>query len=258
MATVAELGAQTCPTTNDTWVSHELGFRNALAQAFGDRRFTLQDVWRDRPGTRVWPYLWERFPEVGRRWPEPAWAELMRRELGRLPGVEPAPGSRGGEGWRVAPAIVDRLAREREEADAARVARNTPHQAAATALSSRFATITLHETAQRAEAAYPNLDLVPFREGGEVKLATVGTVIGKWSHAHRYAGVTIHGDTGRISCAWEHAAKLARVLAQLDEVVARRVEAAARHHEARLSVLAPYRTTSAAQPTLPASVRRGR
>ena len=234
-----------------------MGFCNALAQAFGDRRFTLQDLWRERPGTRAWPYLWERFPGVGRQWPEPAWADQMRQELGRLSGVEPAPGLRGGEGWRVAPAVVDRLAREGEKAETARAARNAPLQASAAALSSRFAIITLDEVAQRAKAAYPDLDLVPRRDGGALRPATVGTAIKEWSRAHRYAGVTVHGDTGRVSCAWEHTAKLARVLAQLDEVVARRVEAAAGHHEARLAALAPYRTTGAPRPVIPASERQG-
>ncbi len=87
---------------------------------------------------------------------------------------------------------------------------------------------------------------------------TVGTVIHDWSQTSRYAGITIHDDTGRISCAWEHADKLARVLALLDEVVAHRIETAARHYEARLAALAPHRTAGAAQPTIPVSARRGR
>ena len=258
MATAAELGAQACPATNGPWGPHELGFRNALAQTFGDRRFTLQDVWRERPGTHAWPYLWERFSGVSRKWPEPAWAEQMRLQLGRLPGIEPAPGSRGGEGWRVAPVVVERLVRKGEEAEAARAARNAPRQAAAAALSSRLAVITLDEAAQRAEAAYPNLELVPRWEWGVLRPTTVGTVIEEWSRVHRYAGVTVYGVPGRVSCAWEHAAKLARVLAQLDEVVARRIEAAARHHKARLAALAPHRTTDTPQPTIPANERTGR
>lgn len=243
--------------------AHELAFRNALVQLYGDQRFTLQDLWRERPGSYAWPYLWERFPAADRRWPEPAWGERMRRELERLSGIEPAPGPRGGEGWRVAPAVVDRLARERE---AVRTARNAPHHAAAAALSSRFATITLDEAAQRVQAAYPALDLLPRRDCslqrpllmGMFIQDTVGAVIHDWVRTRRYAGIAIHGETGRISCAWEHAGKLARVLAQLDEVVARRIEAAARHHEARLAALAPHRMAGAAPPTIPAGVRRGR
>ena len=31
---------------------HETGFRNALVLAFADGRFSLQDLWRERPGSR--------------------------------------------------------------------------------------------------------------------------------------------------------------------------------------------------------------
>lgn len=165
----------------------------------------------------------------------------MRRELGRLQGIEPAPGPRGGEGWRVAPAVVEQLAREREGAAAARMERNAPQRAAAAALSSRFAAVTLDEAAQQVRAAYPDLELVPRRKWGRLCPFSVGMVVSEWSRTHRYGGIMVHGDSGVITCEWQHAGKLARVLDQLDAVVAHRIEAAAKHHQTQLAALTPYR-----------------
>lgn len=251
-ATAAELGAQACPAERDTLSSHEVAFRAAVAQAFGNKRFTLRDLWRERPGSHAWPALWEFFPTPR---PDPRWEDQMRRKLERLQGIEPAPGPRGGEGWRVAPTVVQQLVHALENAAASRTARNASQRAAAATLSSRFAAVTLDAAAQQVRAAYPQLDLAPRRkwdvQGVILEAATVGTVIQDWFRAHRYAGMTVHSDSGVITCDWQHAAKLARVLSRLDDVVARRVEVAARHHEGRLAALAPYRSVSSAAASEP-------
>ena len=233
---------------------HETGFRNALVLAFGKGRFSLRDLWRERPGNHAWPALYEGVGAA--RWPERAWAERMRRELMRLPGVEPAPGPRGGESWRVSPVVAEQIIGKREDAKAAQAAKNSPQRTAAAALSSRFATITLDEAAQRVEARYPHVELAPRQEWGELRPVHLDTIVADWSRTHRYAGLRV--VDGAITCDWQHAGKLAHVLAQLDDLVAHFIEAAAKHHQARLAALAPYRTAAVGSAAVPARPRRRR
>ena len=233
---------------------HETGFRNALVLAFEKGRFSLQDLWRERPGNHAWPALYEGVGAA--RWPEPAWTELMRRELTRLPGIELAPGPRGGEGWRVSPAVAEQISGNRENAKAARAAKNSPQRAAAAALSSRFAIVTLDEAAHRVEARYPDVELAPRQEWGELRPVHVDTIVKDWSRTHRYAGLSV--VDGTVACDWQYAGKLARVLAQLDDMVAHHIEVVARHYEARLEALAPYRPAAMALVAVPVRPRRRR
>jgi len=233
---------------------HETGFRNALVLAFAKERFSVQDLWRERPGSHAWPALYE---DVGAaRWPERAWAERMRQELMRLPGVEPAPGPRGGEGWRVSPTVAEQIIGKREDAKAARAAKNSRQRTAAAALSSRFATITLDEAAQRVEARYPRVKLAPRQEWGVLRPVHVNTIVEDWSRTHRYVGLSV--ADGTVACDWQLAGKLALALAQLDDVVAHHIEAAAKYHEGLLTALAPYRTAATAPAAVPARPRRRR
>lgn len=232
---------------------HETSFRNALVLAFAKERFSLQDLWRERPGSRVWPALYD---GVGARRPEEDWADRMRRDLTRLPGIEPAPGPRGGEGWRVSPIVAEQIIGKREDAKAARVATNSRQRTAAAALSSRFAIVTLDEVKQQVEARYPHVELPPRREWGKLRTVHVGAIVKDWFRTHRYAGLSVDDET--VACDWQHAGKLARVLAQLDDVVAQNIEAAAKYHERRLAALAPYRTAAVASAVVSGRPRRRR
>ena len=258
LAVLAEANARlatndpSCRRQDAALSPHETGFRNALVLAFGKGRFSLHDLWRERPGSRTWPALYEGF--AAGQWPEPAWAERMRRELMRLPGIEPAPGPRGGEGWRMSPVVAEQIIGTREGAKAAQAAKNSRQRTAAAALSSRFATVTLDEAAQQVVARYPHVELTLRREWGVLQPVHVGTIVADWSRTHRNADLSVADRT--VACDWQHAGKLARVLAQLDDVVAHFIEAAARHHEARLSALAPYRTAAMALVAVPARPRR--
>jgi hypothetical protein len=71
----------------------------------------------------------------------------------------------------------------------------------------------------------------------------LGTIVEEWSRQHRYAGISVTTALfgAVLACHWETADKLARALARLDAVVAKHVEAVARHYERQLAALAPYR-----------------
>ncbi|WP_194726479.1 hypothetical protein [Noviherbaspirillum malthae] len=59
---------------------------------FGANRFTLNELWSVVEGRRTWPGF-----------PTPEWKEHMLKVLKECPLVEPAPGPRGGAGWRLKP-----------------------------------------------------------------------------------------------------------------------------------------------------------
>jgi hypothetical protein len=77
------------------------------AEEFLDRigadRFTINDLWHKTAITRR-----------AVAYPTREWADDWRRELAALSFIEPAPGARGGEGWRVVPAVVEEIRRGRE------------------------------------------------------------------------------------------------------------------------------------------------
>ena len=59
------------------------------AKKFGTSRFTIRELWHEEGG--------------GARWPTPAFAATMKKELAALPFVQEDRGPRGGAGWRITP-----------------------------------------------------------------------------------------------------------------------------------------------------------
>ena len=181
---------------------------------FGTARFTLRDYWRRKLRRSGFPFPHE--------------AKAIADQLDGLPCLEPAPGPRGGQGWRVSPAAIEALGQARERA--------------AAALTSRYAAVELVEDEYRIRVTYPDLALPPTWERFPfgLKDQRLGALIHAWIRRRRFKGIDARGTAGVLLCEWRHAAKMARVIDQLDSLVERHIEAAARHHRDRLAALEPW------------------
>ncbi len=211
------------PDSSAPLSSRDRRTRDDFIRLFGGGRFTIRDLWRE----------W-----VGRaRGPTRDFVAEMETELARLAFVEPAPGPRGGQGWRVRPAVVDELERDRADQAVWVRQRNEAHRPAAEALTSRYADIEVVDDPPEVRVAYPNLTLPPRWIDMRLQEVTVGAVIGHWCRRHRYKGIKAGRLTATLTCDWRYAAKMATVIAKLDELVSRHIAGAIKHHRGRLAEL---------------------
>lgn len=198
--------------------------RDNLIATFGAERFTVRDLWR----------------KFHRRsfFPTEEFIEEWKRDLARLSFIEPAPGPRGGEGWRVSPAVVESLRREHEAAAAKREKQNAPHRDKAAALKSRFATVRILEDERRVEVRYPDIRFHP-RGLSPLRYVHSADIIRAWTSRHRYSGIKV--SAWSLSCDWKDWPKLARAIDALDAELQRQVDKSISHYRKELERLVAIR-----------------
>jgi len=199
--------------------------RDALIRHFGRERFTLRTYYQIHH----------------KGWPSEAWLDQTKRRFTAAPFLEPAAGPRGGEGWRIKPAVIDQLETSRAAAAARLEKTNEPDRTIAAAVRSAFAIVRVDDATKRVIATYPAIRLHPRWIDLHFRETWISDVIANWFRRHPLRVVErSHGarlNETVISAEWRHAEKLSNAIAALDRLILKAITRSAQWHEQELTTL---------------------